>query len=52
MTIDHGAVLSARVLLLGSGRPRRAELASAYRVLAAVSPRVYLPKLVDAVLGL
>lgn len=51
MTIDSGAVLSARVLL-GSGRPSRAELAGAYRVLAEVSPRVYLPKLVDAVLGL
>ncbi|WP_369192107.1 hypothetical protein [Streptomyces sp. R08] len=52
MTIDHDAVLSARVLLLGSGRPSRAELAGAYRVLAEVSPRVYVPKLVDAVLGL
>ncbi|MGQ4434015.1 hypothetical protein [Streptomyces sp. SAS_260] len=52
MTIDHDAVLSARVLLLGSGRPSRAELAGAYRVLAEVSPKVYMPKLVDAVLGL
>jgi hypothetical protein len=52
VTIDHDAVLSARVLLLGSGRPSRAELAGAYRVLAEVSPKVYMPKLVDAVLGL
>ena len=49
---DHDAVLSARVLLLGSGRPSRAELAGAYRVLAEVNPKVYMPKLVDAVLGL
>ncbi|UXY33291.1 hypothetical protein [Streptomyces albidocamelliae] len=52
MTIDHDAVLRARVLLLGSGRPSRAELVGAYRVLAEVSPRAYVPKLVDALLAL
>ncbi|MFJ9381509.1 hypothetical protein [Streptomyces sp. NPDC101455] len=52
VTIDHDAVLSARVLLLGSGRPSQGELAGAYRVLAEVSPKVYMPKLVDAVLAL
>lgn len=52
MTIDHDAVLRARVLLLGSGRPSRTELIGAYRVLAEVSPKVYVPKLVDALLAL
>ncbi|GAA3789192.1 hypothetical protein GCM10023083_26180 [Streptomyces phyllanthi] len=52
MTIDHDAVLRARVLLLGSGRPSRAELVGAYRVLAEVSPKAYVPKLVDALLAL
>ncbi|GAA0272636.1 hypothetical protein GCM10010302_07780 [Streptomyces polychromogenes] len=52
VTIDHDAVLRARVLLLGSGRPSRAELAGAYRVLAEVSPKAYLPKLVGALLSL
>ncbi|MFF4493899.1 hypothetical protein [Streptomyces sp. NPDC001546] len=52
VTIDHDAVLRARVLLLGSGRPSRAELAGAYRVLAEVSPKAYMGKLVDAVLAL
>ncbi|MDX2761026.1 hypothetical protein [Streptomyces europaeiscabiei] len=52
MTIDHDAVLRARVLLLGSGRPSRAELVGAYRVLAEVSPKAYMPKLVDALLAL
>ncbi|MFD6423357.1 hypothetical protein [Streptomyces sp. NPDC060198] len=52
MTIDHDAVLRARVLLLGSGRPSRAELVGAYRVLAEVSPKAYMPKLVDVLLAL
>ncbi|MEV6669495.1 hypothetical protein [Streptomyces sp. NPDC051162] len=52
VTIDHDAVLRARVLLLGSGRPSRAELIGAYRVLAEVSPTAYVPKLVDALLAL
>ncbi|MEV7502683.1 hypothetical protein [Streptomyces sp. NPDC093018] len=52
MTIDHDEVLRARVLLLGSGRPSRAQLLGAYRVLAEVSPKAYLPRLVDALLAL
>ncbi|AXG82212.1 hypothetical protein [Streptomyces paludis] len=52
VTIDHDAVLRARVLLLGSGQPSRAALADAYRVLAEVSPKAYMPKLVDALLAL
>ncbi|MFF2008349.1 hypothetical protein ACFVWY_04630 [Streptomyces sp. NPDC058195] len=52
VTIDHDAVLRARVLLLGSGHPGRAELVGAYRVLAEVSPKAYGPKLVDALLAL
>ncbi|MDH6544867.1 hypothetical protein [Streptomyces sp. SPB4] len=52
VTIDHDAVLRARVLLLGSGRRSRAELVGAYRVLAEVSPKAYGPKLVDALLAL
>ncbi|MGW1465582.1 hypothetical protein ACWCPT_14750 [Streptomyces sp. NPDC002308] len=52
VTIDHDAVLRARVLLLGSGRPSRAELVRAYRVLAEVSPKAYMPKLVDGLLAL
>ncbi|MFE1228345.1 hypothetical protein [Streptomyces sp. NPDC058745] len=48
--IDHDAVLRARVLLLGSGRLRLLEEVHAYRVLAEVSPKAYLPKLVDALL--
>lgn len=48
--IDHDAVLRARVLLLGSDRGDPLEEADAYRVLAEVSPRAYLPKLVDALL--
>ncbi|MCX4684365.1 hypothetical protein OG401_08570 [Kitasatospora purpeofusca] len=52
MTIDHDAVLRARVLLLGSGRLWPEDLVAAYRVLAEVSPRVYGPKLVDTLLTL
>ncbi|MFF7205501.1 hypothetical protein [Streptomyces sp. NPDC008141] len=50
--IDHEAVLRARVLLLGSGRPSLLEQVHAYRVLAEVSPKAYLPKLVDALLSM
>ncbi|MEU8529607.1 hypothetical protein AB0C77_29065 [Streptomyces sp. NPDC048629] len=46
--INHDAVLRARVLLLGSGEPSLREQVNAYRVLAEVSPKAYLPKLVDA----
>ncbi|MFE9462838.1 hypothetical protein ACFYNW_04040 [Streptomyces virginiae] len=48
--INHDAVLRARVLLLGSGRLSVLEQVDAYRVLAEVSPKAYLPKLVDALL--
>ncbi|MFD6230254.1 hypothetical protein ACFWFZ_25790 [Streptomyces sp. NPDC060232] len=48
--INHDAVLRARVLLLGSGQPSLREEVDAYRVLAEVSPKAYLPKLVDALL--
>ncbi|MFC9595146.1 hypothetical protein ACFTUC_35800 [Streptomyces sp. NPDC056944] len=47
---DEDAVLRARVLLLGSGRLDLREELGAYRVLAEVSPRAYLPKLVGALL--
>ncbi|MGW1848704.1 hypothetical protein [Streptomyces sp. NPDC001966] len=50
--IDHDAVLRARVLLLGSGRLDLLEQVNAYRVLAEVSPKAYLPKLVDALLSM
>ncbi|WP_327686132.1 hypothetical protein [Streptomyces sp. NBC_00467] len=48
--IDHEGVLRARVLLLGSGRLSLLEQVHAYRVLAEVSPKACLPKLVDALL--
>lgn len=50
--IDHDAVLRARVLLLGSGRLSLLKQVNAYRVLAEVSPKAYLPKLVDALLSM
>ncbi|WP_030770861.1 hypothetical protein [Streptomyces sp. NRRL F-2664] len=50
--IDHDAVLRARVLLLGSGQPSPLEEVHAYRVLAQVSPKAYLPKLVDALISM
>lgn len=50
--IHHDAVLRARVLLLGSGRLSLLEQVHAYRVLAEVSPKAYLPKLVDALLSM
>ncbi|MYT70888.1 MULTISPECIES: hypothetical protein [unclassified Streptomyces] len=49
-TIDHDAVLRARVLLLGTGRLALLQEVNAYRVLAEVSPKAYLPKFVDALL--
>ncbi|QNT90737.1 hypothetical protein HEP81_00400 [Streptomyces griseofuscus] len=52
MTIDQDEVPRARVLLLGSGQPSRAQLPDAYRVLAEESPKTYMPKLVDALLAL
>ncbi|MFF0473148.1 hypothetical protein [Streptomyces sp. NPDC004284] len=45
---SQDAVLRARVLLLGSEQPGLRERLDAYRILAEVSPRAYLPKLVDA----
>ncbi|MER7827296.1 hypothetical protein ABTX85_32575 [Streptomyces sp. NPDC096097] len=49
-TIDHDAVLRARVLLLASGRPEQGELVDAYRTLMEVNPKAYAPLLVDALL--
>lgn len=49
-TVDHDAVLRARVLLLGSGPLSAWQEIGAYRVLAGVSPRAYLPKLVGALI--
>ncbi|MFF5714553.1 MULTISPECIES: hypothetical protein [Streptomyces] len=46
--IDQDAVMRARVMLLGSDRPSSREEIEAYRILAEVSPRVYLPKLAHA----
>ncbi|MFD9498033.1 hypothetical protein [Streptomyces sp. NPDC060035] len=48
--VDHDAVLRARVLLLGSGRINIDEEIDAYRVLARVSPAVYLPRLATKLL--
>ncbi|MER7537754.1 hypothetical protein ABTX77_23645 [Streptomyces sp. NPDC097704] len=47
---SQDAVLRARVLLLGSEEPSLRERLDAYRVLAEVSPRAYLPKLVEALI--
>ncbi|MCZ0981968.1 tetratricopeptide repeat protein [Streptomyces diastatochromogenes] len=47
---SQDAVLRARVLLLGSEEPSLPERLGAYRVLAEVSPRAYLPRLVDALI--
>ncbi|MFD7029382.1 hypothetical protein ACFWAR_15235 [Streptomyces sp. NPDC059917] len=52
VTIDHDAVLRARMLLLGSGRPSARDQVDAYRVLVEVNPKAYAPKLVDALLSL
>ncbi|MDV9188760.1 tetratricopeptide repeat protein [Streptomyces sp. SR27] len=45
---SRDAVLRARVLLLASEWPALRERVGAYRVLAEVSPRAYLPKLTQA----
>ncbi|MEV7375454.1 hypothetical protein AB0O51_31755 [Streptomyces sp. NPDC090301] len=49
--IDHDAVLQARTMLLGSGRPNLSQEVQAYRVLARVSPASYLPKLARALVS-
>ncbi len=49
-SVDQDAVLRARTMLLGSGRLSDREEADACRVLADVSPAVYLPRLVRALL--
>ncbi|MEV6992681.1 hypothetical protein AB0N87_26285 [Streptomyces sp. NPDC093228] len=49
--VDQDAVLRARTMLLGSGRPRLGQQVDAYRVLSAVSPLTYLPKLTEALLS-
>ncbi|MEU4061781.1 hypothetical protein AB0F25_04975 [Streptomyces wedmorensis] len=48
---DEDAVLRARVLLLGSDRPSNRVEIEAYRTLAQVSPRVYLPRLAHALVA-
>ncbi|MGA5445469.1 hypothetical protein ACPCVO_02330 [Streptomyces umbrinus] len=49
--VDQDAVLRARTTLLGSGRPSVGQQVEAYRVLSAVSPLTYLPKLTEALLS-
>ncbi|MFF4081157.1 hypothetical protein ACFYZN_17375 [Streptomyces sp. NPDC001777] len=49
--VDQDAVLRARTVLLGSGRPDARQELEAYRVLAEVSPRAYLPKLCRALIS-
>ncbi|OPG02748.1 hypothetical protein B1R27_31230 [Streptomyces sp. GKU 895] len=49
--VDQDAVLRARTMLLESGRPSLARQVEAYRVLAAVSPLTYVPKLADALVS-
>ncbi|MFF9567217.1 hypothetical protein [Streptomyces sp. NPDC014685] len=49
--VDQDAVLRARTVLLGSGRPNARQELEAYRVLAGVSPRAYLPKLGQALIS-
>ncbi|MGC9543759.1 hypothetical protein [Streptomyces sp. UG1] len=49
--VDEDAVLRARTLLLGSGRPAIGQQVEAYRVLSSVSPLSYLPKLTEALLS-
>ncbi|MET7733403.1 hypothetical protein ABZT02_18820 [Streptomyces sp. NPDC005402] len=50
--VDQDAVLRARTMLLGSGRLELGRQVEAYRVLSAVSPLTYLPKLAEALLSL
>ncbi|MGW2182584.1 hypothetical protein ACWCXX_31745 [Streptomyces sp. NPDC001732] len=49
--VGQDAVLRARTVLLGSGRPDDRQELEAYRVLAGVSPRAYLPKLCRALIS-
>ncbi|MGP4085630.1 hypothetical protein [Streptomyces sp. KR55] len=49
--VDQDAVLRARTILLGSGRPSVGQQVEAYRVLSLVSPLTYLPKLTEALLS-
>jgi hypothetical protein len=49
--VDQDAVLRARTMLLGSGRLALGRQVEAYRVLSAVSPLTYLPKLAEALLS-
>ncbi|PWI19917.1 hypothetical protein DI272_41445 [Streptomyces sp. Act143] len=49
--VDQDAVLRARTILLESGRPSVARQVEAYRVLSAVSPLTYGPKLVEALVS-
>ncbi|MFC8225055.1 hypothetical protein [Streptomyces sp. NPDC057287] len=49
-SVDQNAVLRARTLLLGSGTINIHEAVDAYRLLAEVSPAVYLPRLAQALL--
>ncbi|MDF6041380.1 hypothetical protein LRD69_04235 [Streptomyces sp. JH14] len=49
--VDQDAVLRARTMLLGSGELSLVQKLEAYRVLAEVSPRAYLPKLCRALLS-
>lgn len=46
--VDQDAVIRARTMLLGSGRPSSHQLIEAYRVLVEVSPLTYRPKLAAA----
>jgi tetratricopeptide (TPR) repeat protein len=50
--VDQDAVLRARSVLLGSGRPTPREEVEACRVLAPVSPATYLPRLARALVRL
>jgi hypothetical protein len=50
--VDQDAVLRARNVLLGSGRPTPREEVEACRVLARVSPATYLPRLSRALVHL
>ncbi|QIY93021.1 hypothetical protein HEP87_00705 [Streptomyces sp. S1D4-11] len=49
--VDQDAVLRARTMLLGSGRLSLGQQVEAYRVLSAVGPLTYLPKLTEALLS-
>jgi tetratricopeptide (TPR) repeat protein len=49
--VDQDAVRRARTMLLGSARPSVRQQVEAYRVLSAVSPLTYLPKLTRALLS-